>query len=293
MERTAHWYSIVQYCPNEMRGEKVNIGLILHAPEEGKVLHSLLDETSNKVKGLALDEVSLKTFKAQKDVFDFYFKKIKVEHDLLAPQLTESDFLERIKGDMPKDFVLSVPSFSLTRNTEQLFESLSITYIGEMTYSKEIISTEDIRRNVKNYTKSIFAEREWMGTKVRSNVKVHPIEGMKNIHFNVDFIFRNGLWNIIHTVPSNSTNEKLIEWYSKTNTMIENVKKDTDFYIVYDDKDELNEDKTITQMVTLLKTKDQRVNSTEIESDSFDILCTKVEKEAKDLSPYENELIAM
>jgi len=293
MERKAHWYSVIQYCPNEFRGEKVNIGLVLHSPHDSKVLHSLLDETSQKVKGIALDEVSQRAFKAQKDVFDYYFKILTESQHIFSPDLTDNNFLKSLNKDIPKDFTLTEPTFSLTNNSEQLFETLIKTYIGEVPTSKEIFSTGLVKRNVKNYTKNIFMQHEWMGTKIKSNVKVHPIKSLKNMHFNVDFIFRNGVWNIIHTVPSNSTNERLTEWFSKTNTMVQNLNKETGFFVVFDTSDELNQDRTITDMVHFLTASDQRIKSAEIESDSFDRLCKKVEIEAKDLSEYEQELIAM
>lgn len=293
MERKAHWYSVIQYCPNEIRGEKVNVGLILHSPSDGLLYHSLLDESSSKIRGIAYDEVSQKTFKVNKDIVDYYFKQIIESPDIFRPNLNDNKFLLQIKEEFPKSFILSEPTFSLTSNPTQLFDSLIKTYVGEQYLSKEILTAEEYKRNVKTYTKTIFTQRELLGTKVKSNVKVHPIKGLKNVHFNVDFIFRNGLWNLIQTVPSNSTSEKLIEWFSKTNTMIENIENEADFYLVYDNNDEMNKDKTITQMVSLLQKKDRRVDAAEVESESFRAMCNKVEREGKDISDYEQELIAM
>ncbi len=293
MERKTHWYSVIQYCPNEIRGEKVNIGLILHSPEEGTVLHAVLDESSPKVKGVALDEVSQRTFKIHKEIVDFYFKKITEDRDLLSPNLLEKEFLINLKDEIPSNFKLSEPTFALTKDPDQLFESLSKTYIGDVLYSKEVITTDKIKRNVKTFTKQIFTQREWLGTKVKSNVKVHPIKDLRSVHFNVDFLFKNGVWNIIQAVPSNSTNEKLVDWFSKTNTLIENFNKESDYYLVYDEDDSLNQDRTITQMVNVLRSKDKRVRAAEVDSNSFELLCNKVENEAKQISEYEQELIAI
>jgi hypothetical protein len=293
MERKAYWYSVVQYCPNEVRGEKINIGLMLHSPEEGALYHSMLDDNSQKIKGLLIEEVAAKTFKVQKDIFDFYLKKIYEEPSLFDPDVHKQDFLIKVQEHLPVQFSFSEPTFSLTREPNQLFESLTKTYIGEMIVSKEIITELDISRNAKQYTKNVFTQRQWLGTKIKTNVKIHPIKDLNHMNFNVDFIFKNGIWNLIQAVPSNSTPEKMTEWFSKTNTMLGSYQNDSGCYLVYDRFDQMNQDRTIEHMVEYLKKNDPRVTPAAIDSDSFSKLCMKVDSEAKDLTEYESELIAM
>lgn len=293
MERKAYWYSVIQYCPSQVRGEKINIGLMLHSPEEGALYHSVLDESSAKVKGLLIDDVAAKTFKVQKDVFDFYIKTISDVPALFGPDVNKKDFLLIVQEQLPEQFSFSEPTFSLTRDPSQLFESLTKTYIGEMLGSKEIVTEVQISRNAKQYTKNVFTQRQWLGTKIKPNVKIHPIKDLNSMNFTVDFIFKNGIWNLIQAVPSNSTSDKLTEWFSKTNTMLESYKIDSGCYLVYDRLDQMNNDKTIDHMLEYLKKKDQRVMPTVIESESFNTLCLKVEREAKDITQFESELIAM
>jgi hypothetical protein len=68
---------------------------------------------------------------------------------------------------------------------------------------------------------------------------------------------------------------------------------DSGCYLVYDRSDQMNHDKTIDHMVDYLKKNDKRVVPAAIDSESFSNLCLKVELEAKDLTEYESELIAM
>ncbi|WP_127549643.1 DUF3037 domain-containing protein [Paenibacillus amylolyticus] len=291
MERKAYWYSIIQYCPNEIRGEKINVGVMLHNYTEGKLFHSILDENTTKIKSLLYDEISTKVYKIQKDEVDFYFKQMYEEFDLFKPNLYEKNYLSNLLTIFPKQFILSEPTFSMSRDADQLFDSLFKTYIGEIT-SKEVI--KDIPTiNVKNYTKSIFTDNNWIGTKVKSNVKIHPIKDLQNMHFQVDFVFKNGIWNLIQATPSNTSNDKLIEWFSKTKTMLSSYQRESDVYLIYNKDDQMNEDNTLSDMVTYLQKEDNRVKLAEIKSPSFENLCHKVEKEAKDITQFESELIAM
>jgi hypothetical protein len=100
---------------------------------------------------------------------------------------------------------------------------------------------------------------------------------------------------LIQSVPSNSTADKLTEWFSKTNTMLESFESDNSCFVVYDTFDQMNNDKTIDQMLRYLNKKHSRVTPTAIDTNSFTELCNKVDKEAKDITQfeYEQELIAM
>lgn len=291
MERKAYWYSIIQYCPNKVRGEKVNVGVLLHNPEEGKLYHSLLEENASKIKSLLYDEVASRIYRIQKDEVDFYFNQIYEDLDLFGPNLHDIEYLKSLNKEFPNHFILSEPTFSLSRDADQLFESLFKTYIGDL-MSKEVLK-EVPNLNVKTFTKNYFNEKNWIGTKVKPNVKIHPIDDLKNMHFQIDFVFKNGVWNLIQTSPSNTTNEKLIEWFSKTKTMLSSYQKESDVYLIYNNNDQLNEDNTISDMITYLKKEDKRVKIAEITSPSFVSLCNKVETEAKDITKLEDELIAM
>ncbi|ASA19809.1 DUF3037 domain-containing protein [Paenibacillus donghaensis] len=292
MERKAYWYSVVQYCPSDLRGETINVGLMLHSPEENALFHSILDESSPKIRGLLQDEVAFKTFKVQKDIFDYFINSVMSSPSLFTPNINDKNFLLQIQENLPSQFKFSEPTFSLTRDPKQLFETLTKTYIGELP-SKDIIVEEIVSRNVKQYTKEVFNQKKWIGTKIKPNVKIHPIKDISNMHFTVDYVFKNGVWNLIQTFPSNSTPDKLTEWFSKTNTMLDNYKQDSGFFLIYDLNDHLNKDRTIDDMVHFFEKKDNRISPVAIESEAFNKLCLKVETEAKDITLYESELIAM
>jgi hypothetical protein len=293
MERKAYWYSIIQYCPNQIRGEKVNVGVLLHDPQGGDLQHSLLEENSTKVKALLCDDVSSKIYKVQKDEVDFYFSKIYEKQDLFSENLHDKNYLINLKHKFPNEFLISEPTFSLSRDANQLFASLVKTYIGEFITKEIIHEYEKSIISPKNYCKNYFHDKNWIGTKVKPNVKLHPIEDLKNLNFTVDFVFKNGIWNMINATPSNTTNDKLIEWFSKTKTMLNSYQRESQFYLIYNQEDQLNEDNTLSEMVAYLEKEDQRVKTAEISSSDFSGMCRRVENEAKDISLFEHELIAM
>jgi hypothetical protein len=292
LERKTYWYSIIQYVPDLIKGELINIGLILHCPENGEIFRYLCDEGSNKIKAFLYNDVYYRTFRTQINYIELYLNQIIHNRSLFDPELTNKLFLYELAEKLPKEFKLSEPTFSLSRNPEQLVISLQRTYIGEPIKSTEL-STIDSHINVKNFTRQYFNTREWIGTKIKSNCRIHPLKEVKNVEFIVDFVFKNGIWNLMQTVPSNTSPEKLTDWFSKNSTMLETFKDETQFYIIYDEKDQLNSDKTIDDMIRYLQKRDERVIRTEIKSSSFNTLCEKVEKEAKDISHYSEELLAM
>jgi hypothetical protein len=287
MERKAYWYSVVQYSPNYIQGEKINVGLMLHDPDKGKIIYKILDENNQKVKALLSDEVLNKTYKVHKDTVEFYIDNLPDQASFLDPDAYSFDFLNKLTNELPAEFILSEPTLTLTDKPSDLFHALLAKYIGE-NFLKDVSYSQV--RTVKSRVREFFEEQHWIGTKIKQNAKLKPKE-LQNMQFQIDFVFKNGIWNLIQTVPSNE--ERLTDWFSKTRTMIDAYTEESTFYVMFNDDDILNKDKTIEQMIDYLKRKDERVNEVEIESSSFQTLCEKVEKEARDISSLTDELIAL
>jgi hypothetical protein len=279
---------VIQYSPNYIQGERINVGLLLHDPATGELIFSILDDNNLKVKSLLADDVLNRTFKVQRDYLDLFLSKFPVEHSLIGPNKHKNDFLSQINSELPSEFIISEPTLSITTNPQALFTTLLGKYIGEIYLNNEI----DMQiRTVKTIIKDHFQSKDWIGTKIKQNAKLRP-KNLQSMQFQIDFVFKNGIWNLIQAVPSNQ--ERITEWFSKTRTMIDAYQEDSLFYVMYSDDNVLSNDKSIEQMITYLKSKDNRVKEVEITSPSFKTFCEKVETEAKDISTLEeDELIAL
>lgn len=273
--------------PSELRGEVLNVGLMLHDPDSGDVKYQILDSMNEKLKSILANEVLQETYKVQREYIDYSLKTVPVEETLLDPYAHTNDFLIEIAKIMPNGFSLSEPTFSKTNNKERLFKSLLETYIGE-----EFLDERDtsVQVNAKKIMKQYFNNRNLLGTKVKLNAKFSPIKNINNVQFTIDFIYKNGVINFLQTAPSNKT--ELQNWFAKLNTLLEYYKEDSKLYLFYDQKDSTHQDATLHDMINFLKNKDSRVDVLEVNSNEFINLCNKIEKEGKDIEEFEKELSA-
>ncbi|PHE61841.1 hypothetical protein COF68_15540 [Bacillus toyonensis] len=287
MERTKNWYSVIRYMPSELRGEVLNVGLMLHDPDSGDVKYQILDSMNEKLRAILANEVLQETYKVQRDYIDYSLKTVPVEETLLDPDAHTNDFLIEIAKIMPKEFSLSEPTFSKTNNKERLFKSLLETYIGEEFLDERDIS---VQVNAKKLMKQYFNNRNLLGTKVKLNAKFSPIKNINNVQFTIDFIYKNGVINFLQTAPSNKA--ELQNWFAKLNTLLEYYREDSKLYLFYDQKDVAHQDATLHDMIKFLKKKDSRVDVLEVNSNDFVNLCNKIEAEGKDIEEFEKELSA-
>lgn len=287
MARQAHWYSVIQYSPDKIKGEKINVGLILHQPQNEEVIIRMLDSSNPKIKSLILSSSNNKTYELESDYLKLYLNEI-ISKTKLGPRINDEYFLEYLKDDLPSNFILSERTFSLTSDSSKLLSNLLDTYIGRDFLDHDLITNQ--LKNVKTHVKEIFLENKWLGTKIKSNVKIQS-KIINNMTFNVDFAFKNGIWNLIYTVPNSQ--DRFTEWVSKTRTMLDIYEKESSILVLYDERDPMNKDKSIVQVIDFLKSKDPRLEGVEINSTSFTQLCSKVETDAKNLVEVEYELIAM
>jgi hypothetical protein len=289
LEKEKNWYSIIQYIPNNLRGEIINVGVMLHNPQEGKLKYNILDVNNGKMKSLLINDVLQDTYRIQKECIEFYLEKLPNQITLFDPNNYTNQFLEDLKEFIPNEFKLSEPTFSKTLDSDRLLSNLMEMYIGKE-YLSAIEHTNQV--STKKYIKDIFEQRKLIGTKVKWNAKITPIKNIKSMQYTIDFVYKNGIINFLQTVPTNT--EQLTTWFAKLNTVLESYDKESNFYVLFNKSDlQNNNDKTLKDMLSYLKTKDQRIFNLNVESKTFNNLCNKIESEGKNLEEFEKELTAV
>ncbi|CAK7080845.1 hypothetical protein [Tissierella sp.] len=288
-KRKAVWYSIIRYSPNNVSGEIVNTGLLLHSVNDNcNLKYLLLDENSYKLRSIINNKIEADEYKSYKDVLEYYISKCNEElfgvvGDIAISSCDEINFLDKIyEYCIDNKLTLTKPSFAFTDNIDMLFKGLIKTYIGD-----QYMMNEPKTVTAKKQIKEIFEKRDLIGRKIKTDLEFNPIAGIDNLRVKVDFGFKNGVWNYIETIPALRNDSEISDWFAKTRFTIETLKlKDntSKIHLAYklsDFKDD------ITLMFDYLSANGQEISGLNVEeTKSINELCDYIEMEAEDIDEY-------
>lgn len=284
-KRTASWYSIVRYCPNNLSGEIVNVGIILHSSGEKIITkYHLIDENSLKIRAITDSQVELNTYKTYKETLEYYLKKsienpfgAVGEFQIASP--TDEKFLLGLHDHYDqKKLTITKPKFSLTGNLNGFFNNLFETYVG-----KKYLIHEHKHVSVKRYMKSVFEEQQLLDKKIVHDFTITPIKDLDNIKLNIDFGYKNGVWNYLQAIPTISGPSKNAEWFAKTKFMFENLDKDTKVHLLYRTSEVKNE-KDFLSMLNYLGHMNNRISKLDLDDrNKVQQLCNIIRKDAHDV----------
>lgn len=285
MDRKQNWYSIIQFMPNNLRGEIINVGVLLHQPEDGSLKYKLLDERNPKIKSLLSNDVSVSIYKVNKDVIEHYLKNVSDFDTMFEAGIYNDSFLNSLSEYLPDGFTLSEPSFALSNNPDNLFKQLMINYIG-----KEFIYVDEKPAEVstKRHLRDFFSKQNLLGTKVKPNVNLNPIKDLKGMLYQIDFVYKNGVINLIHTAPN--TEEQLNNWFSRINTFSANYNSDSDIFLIYENNSLKKTDNTLIDMLSFLRNNDERIHTIDFKSKDMMTLSNNIQNEGKYVEEFEKEL---
>ncbi len=286
MERHSYWYSIIQYRPSALRGEVINVGMVLHSPEDGTLTYRLLDENNDKIKYFLSDSNLSKVYRTHREFVDYLFQHVNDNSlnfvgNVQVPSTKSEQYLIDVRTTLPQTLQLSDPQFLLSDNKDLLFDKIIKKYIGE-----QFFESESKPFTTKAHARRIFEEHQWLGTKVKPNVKFSPVRDVPNLRYQIDFVFKNGIWNLLQAVPMGD--DRMNDWFGRTHTMIRSFDKDAGFYLLSSSAQ--SSDQTISQMIRFLRKVDPRVSEIKLNSKEFEHLTDRIGTEAKDLSTLETEL---
>lgn len=280
------WYSLVRYSPDIIRGEVINVGLILHSVgTEKQTKYYILEESSTKVKSILESKSDINTYKSFKDILDYYLSESKNNligqvGNVTIGSYYDENFLNLLyENYRSKKMNISEPVFALTENMDLLFNAIFKRYIGEKYISKNISTM-----TAKTYVKNILKERELLGTKVKSDITIYPIDKLKSVKFNIDFSFKNGVENYIQTVPNLQSPSRSSEWFAKTELMLNNLKnKNTKVHFIYKSSD-FKDNKEVYEIINYFLDTNDKIDKLDIDKKNEIIkLCDYISQEAEDI----------
>lgn len=284
--RKAVWYSIVRYSSDDIRGETINVGLIMHSLDEsGKLKYFILEDTSPKIKSISYGRSCSSTYKSYRDILSYYLQEssCNLEGEVgntIIGSCYSKDFLEKVHYHYEgKKLSLSKPSFALTKNLDMLYETLFETYVG-----KKYLPSKSSVKTSKKYIKDLFEERHLLNVKVKSDIEVHPVDKLDILKFKVDFGFKNGVWNYIQAIPSLKESREASEWYAKSKFIIDTLKTEdctSKIHLLYRNSDIIKDDEA-NLMIDHLANSYEKVTKLNLdEFEKVESFCKYIEEEAE------------
>jgi hypothetical protein len=291
-ERHTAWYSIVRYVSDEIKGEILNVGLVMNIPETGEMLFKIIQENNSKLKAILVNQVDKKVYRFGMKYLEYILSSVN-QNDLTLPvNVSSKSFVnDLLKMDIPNGFLLTDTRYAKTRETHRLFNDILRSYIGEK-FLLEEIKTNTMQ--VKKFATSVITQRNLIDTKIKTNVKIKPIPTV-SLNYNIDFGYEeNEKFNFIQVAPEKLASAN--EWFQRMNMISSNYQNTDRIVLLYNSNTQSNEDRTVDQMVEFLKSNDNRVTSFDIFSNrgvlGFNNELVRIGKQAGDISEIDKFISA-
>lgn len=277
-------YSIIRYSPDEIKGEIINVGLLLHNYEDKSIRYFLLDEKSSKVKSLAENEVELDLYKTTREVIEYYLKNnVKDMSGIVGEKYITSCHNEKFLNDMyeyykGKIITFSEPNIAYTKNEEKLFDTILKKYVGASNVNLEKTTT----MNAKRYMKQIFSENQSLSKRIKSDVVIYPIKELKDLEVKIDFTFKSEKVNYMQAIPKITKSNKNSDWFSKIQLLLDtDIEKVAQIHLLYKNSDFVS-DRATYNLLKYLKNKYENIDIHDIDKENeVNILCDYIEKKGQ------------
>lgn len=69
--RRVVWYSIIRYISDVIKGEIINVGILMNVPETGEIRFQTLNHKNSKLKISSYSQLDIKTYKVGNDYLNF------------------------------------------------------------------------------------------------------------------------------------------------------------------------------------------------------------------------------
>lgn len=287
--RKASWYSIVRYVADNLTGETINVGVILHVLDNdgnSQIKHLLLQENSSKIKAITESQADQRLYKSYKDNIEYYLEEsvddlFGTVGNISIGSPADEKYLEMLYDSFEgKQLFITRPKFSLSGNVDGLFDNLFKTYVG----SKYLI-TENNQVSTKKYFRQLLINKELLNKKVLDGYVISPIKELKNLEIKIDFCFKNGVWNYMQGVPTIAGPSQNVEWFTKTKFILENVDSDSKIQLLYREHERTNKD--LDDMIKYFSNTGTNVIKVNVDDQNeIDALITQISTEAHDVDEY-------
>ncbi len=281
-------HSIIRYMPSDLKGEVINVGVVLHSCTENDVFfkYHILDEHSSKLRSILDNSFEVNEYKSFKNVLDYYFSNnenlLGDVGEVVFASTHKEDFLDIMyKIFKDKKMFFSEPTISRSSDFAKLFTVIHDRYIG-----KNLLQDDVKNSNVKRYVRQFFEEEGVLDKKVKQNLSIHPIKELEELKINIDFSFKNGVWNYLQAVPTVSGPARAAEWFAKINLLLDSLENDdeTIIHLIYRSSETNLEKEMVAAIDYFLSKRSGKIMKLDIDDRiSMNNLLHKINYEAHDL----------
>lgn len=257
------WYSVVSYYSDVIRGEILNVGMIVSIPEAGEISSIFLSDINSKLKSIITNKHDKDIYKTGLSYINYLLESINNNDLSFSVNLYSKDFIPTFKTlDLPKGFLIGEPKYANVSNIPLFLDSVKNIYIGETFLNEEFGSNSML---VKKKATSIISSRERLSKVIKNNLRIKPIPNLSK-SYTIDFGYvLDDKVSLIHTAPDKITTA--YDWLERMNFISDNFNDTDKITLLYDNMSESNEDGTLTHMLDYLKDKDNRITTMNIFSE--------------------------
>lgn len=282
-------YSVIRYISNSIRGEILNVGVIMNTPSKGEFCYKILSPNNTKIKALFENKIEKKVFETGINYFEYLLKSINNNDLTKSVDIFSSSFIDSIHKniDIPKQIMINSSSYAKTASPDLFFNDLLEMYLG-----KSFILEEKNTRVMKVRKKAteLINERNLINVKVKKNVIIQPIANIA-MNYQVDFGYsENNSLKLIHSAPEKISS--VGEWFEKINLISTKFEKAEGINLLFNSNAESNRDNALSQMIDYLSAQDSRIQSMDIFStsgvDAFENELDRIEEKASNLETNPN-----
>lgn len=256
-----------------IKGELLNVGVILNMPDDGVVKYKFISENNSKLKSILTSKIEKDTYKFGLNYMEFLMKSIDENDTFFAVNAHSSSFIAQVNNqELPKGFIFTENRFAKSSNIDDLFDTLLKEYVGTK-FLKEETGVNSMQ--VKRKATKLINQRTALSQIIQPNVKLRIVENIpRNYTIDFGYVESNKL-SMIHSAPDKLNTS--YEWLDRMSFISNNYDYSEKISILYNSEAESNKDETMIQMLQFLNNKDERI-------EIFDIFSQKGEMD------FNNEL---
>ncbi|MCG0808195.1 DUF3037 domain-containing protein [Lactiplantibacillus plantarum] len=214
-DRHSIWYAIITYVPDQMRYERMNVGVIIGDKYSQQITFKLLPSTNRKFSNFFWSSLERKEYQVSIEYLEFLLKNIQNEMSIFdVPKYNNADWNTWLGAKLPNGIIISTPHTARTSNDLNVFNNLIQTYIGD-----QFLTKAEKALSLKTSISSLFTTYKHLENKLKRNVKVQPAANLP-LKFEIDYayqMFNSKNPSFIQITPNETS---INDWYKNTFTLL-------------------------------------------------------------------------
>ncbi len=217
-ERYPVWYSIISYCPNNIRDEHMNVGVLLGS-EKDSIILEYVNPKNKKLSSLFWNSLELEEYASSMSLLKYIVsdsqKRWRYVELPKSNQGSWENFFD-LKS-LPFGITFSNTSCAFVEDIDILKNKLIDIYIGKKFLQKKTDSIS-IKKKVYDY----FETKPSVVKKLKNNLKITPVKSIPALKMEMDYTYfskDDTLAKFIQVAPEKN-NRALLNWYKNTSMLL-------------------------------------------------------------------------